>query len=97
MNIGILQLDLKIGDALNLKDKRRVIRSLKDKWHHHHNVSVAEVDFLNHPQHAMLGVALVGTDARYMEGALTRLVEQVKHERRAELLDFRIEIINGRD
>jgi len=97
MNIGILQLDLKIGDALNLKDKRRVVRSLKDKWHHHHNVSVAEVDFQDHPQHALLGVALVGTDARHMESTLTRLVEHVKHERLAELLDFRIEIIDGRD
>jgi hypothetical protein len=32
-----------------------------------------------------------------MEGTLTRLVEHVKNERLAELLDFRIEIISGRD
>jgi uncharacterized protein YlxP (DUF503 family) len=97
MLIGILQLDLRIGDALNLKDKRRIVRSLKDKWHHHHNVSVAEVDALDHPQHAMMGVALVGNDARHMESTLSRLVEAVKKERYAELLDFRIEIVSGRD
>lgn len=97
MLIGILQLDLKIGDALNLKDKRKIVRSLKDKWHHHHNVSVAEVDHLDHPQHAMMGVALVGNDARHMESTLSKLVEHVRRERYAELLDFRIEIVSGRD
>ena len=95
MLIGILQLELKIGDALNLKDKRRVVKSLKDKWHHHHNVSVGEVDYLDHPQHALLGVAMVGNDAKHLESTLTKLVEHVRHERLAELLDFQIEVITG--
>ncbi|HVX86587.1 MAG TPA: DUF503 domain-containing protein [Phycisphaerae bacterium] len=97
MLIGILQLDLKIGDALNLKDKRKIVRSLKDKWHHHHNVSAAEVDFHDHPQHALIGVAMVGSDARQLESSLAKLVESVKRERYAELLDFRIEVVSGRD
>jgi uncharacterized protein YlxP (DUF503 family) len=96
MLIGILQLELRIGDALNLNDKRKLLRSLKDRWHHHHNVSVAEVDHLNHPQHALLGVAMVGADARKLESALARMVEHVKRERRAELLDFQIEVVAGR-
>ncbi len=93
MNIGILQVDLKIGDAMNLREKRGILRSLKDRWHHHHNVSVAEVDFQDHPQHAMLGLVMVGNDARFLESALAKLVEHLKKERRAELLDFQIEII----
>lgn len=96
MLIGILQLELRIGDALNLKDKRRLLRSLKDKWHHHHNVSLAEVDHLDHPQHALLGIAMVGTDAQKLESSLARLVEHVKRERYAELLDFQIEVVSGR-
>ena len=97
MLIGILQLELRIGDALNLREKRKVIRSLKDKWHHHHNVSVAEVDYLDTPQHALMGVVLAGSDAQHMESTLSKMVESVKKERYAELLDFRIEIISGRD
>ena len=96
MLIGILQLELRIGDALNLSDKRKIVRSLKDRWHHHHNVSVAEVDHLDHPQHALLGITMVGTDARQLESSLARLVEHVKRERRAELLDFQIEVVAGR-
>jgi uncharacterized protein len=96
MLIGILQLELRLGDALNLRDKRKTLRSLKDRWHHHHNVSVAEVDHLTHPQHALLGIAMVGTDARQLESSLARLVEHVKRERHAELLDFQIEVAAGR-
>lgn len=97
MLIGILQLELRIGDALNTREKQRILRSLKDKWHHHHNVSVAEVDYQELPQNAILGVAMVGHDAPHLESSLSRLVESVRRERKAELIDFRIEIVSGRD
>jgi len=96
MLIGILQLELKIGDALNPREKRRILRSLKDKWHHHHNVSVAEVDAVDHPQQAVLGIAMVGTDAARLDSSLSKLVVHLRQERLAELLDYRIEIISGR-
>ena len=89
-------MELRIGDALNLKDKQRILRSLKDRWHHHHNVSVAEVEHLDHAQHALMGVAMVGNDAKHLESSLAKMVEQVKRERYAELLDFRIEVVSGR-
>jgi len=96
MLIGILQLDLKIGDAMNLRDKRRILNSIKDRWRHHQNVSVAEVDQQDHPQHAVLGIAMVGNEASFLDSSLSKLVEQLKQERYAELLDYRIEIISGR-
>jgi len=96
MLIGILQLELRIGDALNLRDKRRILRSLKDRWHHHHNVSVAEVDLLEHPQNALLGIVLAGSDAQHMESTLSKIVEQARRERYVELVDFQIEVVSGR-
>ncbi len=91
-------MELRIGDALNLREKRRIVNALRDKWHHHHNVSVAEAaDYADHPQHAVMGVALMGNDARQVESALSRLVEHVRNERQAELMDYRIEIIASRD
>ncbi|MCL2647298.1 MAG: DUF503 domain-containing protein [Phycisphaerales bacterium] len=97
MLIGILQLELRIGDALNLSGKRKYLRSLKDRWHHHHNVSVVEVDYLDHPQHTILAVVLAGTDAKKMESTLSKLVDSTNKNRYTELQDFRIEIISGRD
>ncbi len=93
MNIGILQVDMRISDAWNLKEKRRIVKSLMDRWRHSHNVSVAEVDFQDHPQHAMIGVVMVATEVPNLERALSRLVESARLHRGAELLDFRIEIL----
>ncbi len=93
MNVGILQISIRIGDALNARDKRRILRSLKDRWHHHHNVSVAEVGDPDHPQHALLGIAMVGNEVRYLESALSKMVHAVEMERRLELLDYQIEIL----
>jgi uncharacterized protein len=96
MLIGILQLELSLGDAANLRDKRKILRSLKDRWHHHHNVSVAEVDYQEDPQQALLGVVMAGSDAQQLESTLAKLVEQTKRERQAELVDFQIEVVAGR-
>lgn len=96
MLIGILQLEMRIGDALNVREKSRIVKSLKDKWHHHHNVSVAEVDYQDAPQHTLMAVVLAGTDARKMESSLSKLVDHARRERYAELVDYQIEIVSGR-
>src|SRR5258707_366794 len=58
MMVGILQFELLIRGSESLKDKRRVIRSLKDRLHREHLVSVAEVGLLDNPRAARLGLAL---------------------------------------
>lgn len=96
MLIGVLQLELVIGDASTAGEKRKILRSLKDRWHHHHNVSVAEVDYLDDPGRSLMAVVMVGTDARQLESSLSKIVDHLKHERYAELQDFQIEIVSGR-
>ncbi len=93
MHVGILQLDLSIPEALTLKDKRRVILSLKDRISHGHNVSIAEVDRLDEYQRCIMGVAMVGNDRRYVEGGLMKIVDMVKMSSGANLLDFQLDFV----
>ena len=93
MVVGVLQLELRIGDAMSLKDKRRVVKSLKDRIAHRHNVSIAEVAALDEHRRAVLGVAMVSNDGRYVEGALSKLVDFVRANPQAELLDYDIELM----
>ena len=78
MTIGVLQLELGVIDAMSLKDKRRVIKSIKDRIAHAHNVSIAEVGALDEHRRSILGVAMVSNDSRYVEGALSKLVDFVR-------------------
>jgi uncharacterized protein len=93
MTIGVLQLELRIPDAMSLKDKRRVIKSLKDRISHAHNVSIAEVGALDEHRRSIIGLAMVGNDRRYVEGALSKLVDIVRAVPQASLMDFSIELL----
>jgi uncharacterized protein YlxP (DUF503 family) len=93
MTIGVLQLEIGIGDAMSLKDKRRVVLSLKDRIAHGHNVSIAEVGALDEHRRAILGIAMVSNESRYVEGALTKLVDFVKMVPQVNLIDYQIELL----
>lgn len=93
MTIGVLQLELSVTDAMSLKDKRRVIKSLKDRIAHRHNVSIAEVGALDEHRRSIIAVAMVSNDSRYVQGALSKLVDFVRTVHQADLMDYQIELL----
>ena len=93
MTVGVLQLELSVTDAMSLKDKRRVIKSLKDRIAHAHNVSVAEVGALDEHRRSVLGFAMVANDSAYVEGALSKLVDFVRTVRSVDLIDYQIDLL----
>ena len=93
MTIGVLQLELRIADAMSLKDKRRVIKSLIDRIAHGHNVSIAEVGALDEHRRSIIGIAMVANDGRYVQGALSKLVDFVRIVPQVSLTDYKIELL----
>ena len=93
MIIGVLELELAIYESFSLKDKRRVIKSLKDRIAHAHNVSIAEVGGLDEHRRSEIGIAMVSNDSGYVEGALSKLVDYVKNDPRVDLLSWNIELM----
>ncbi len=75
MPVATLTLHLRIEHAHSLKDRRQVVRSLKDKLRHGFNISVAELDEAVTWQSAVIGVAAVSSSRTYLEGQLQQ-VEQ---------------------
>jgi uncharacterized protein YlxP (DUF503 family) len=74
MPIAYLTLELRIEGAHSLKDKRQVIRSLKDRLRHSFNISIAEIDVTDLWQRATLGIVSISGSRDYLEG-LMRNVE----------------------
>ena len=93
MTIGVLQLEIAIHDAMSLKDKRRVVKSIKDRIAHGHNVSIAEVGALDQHRRSILGVAMVSNDSKYVEGALSKLVDFVRAVPQVDLIDYQIDLM----
>ena len=70
MVIGVRCIELHVAGAHSLKDKRSVVKSLKDRLHNEFNVSVAETGRLDAWQAAELTICVVSTDRRHAESVL---------------------------
>ncbi len=70
MPIACLTLELRIEAAHSLKDKRQVVRSVKDRLRAHFNVSVAELDSVDAWQRATIGVAGISDSRDYVKGLM---------------------------
>lgn len=68
--IGVLTLEIRVEDSHSLKDKRHVVKGLKDRLRHRFNVSVAEVDGQDTWQRSTIVVVNVSKDRAYAEQAL---------------------------
>ncbi|GIK19867.1 MAG: DUF503 domain-containing protein [Leptolyngbya sp. PLA2] len=97
MVIGVLQFELVIPESGSLKDKRRVVRSLRDRLHREHMVSVAEVAAQDSVNIAVMAAAVVATDGRRAGEVLDHVAEKLRSLRDAELGSVRRDILQGED
>lgn len=72
--IGALTLELRIEESHSLKDKRQVVKSLKEKLRARHNVAVAEVEHQDVWQRSVVAAVTVASDQTVAENTL-RAVE----------------------
>ncbi len=90
MAIVSLTLEIRIEMAHSLKDRRQVVRSLKEKLRHGFNVSVAELDEAVTWQSATIGVTAISSSRDYLSG-LMRQVEnaavRITNDLGAEITD----------
>jgi uncharacterized protein len=92
MIVGTLRIRLLLREARSLKDKRQVVKSIKDKLHNNFNVSVAEIEAQDNRQLAVLGFAMVSNEANALKKALSQIVEALRVHPVAEMLDYEIEV-----
>ena len=91
--VGVLDIRLVIRSANTLKDKRRIIKSLKDRIKNNFNVSVSETGTLDHCKYSKLGIAMVGNDKRYINSTLSNLINMFRCAVSVELVDYHLEFI----
>jgi len=78
MPIATLTLELAIEHAQSLKDRRQVVRSLKDKLRHGFNISIAELDDALLWNRATLGVVAISSSTAYLSGQLREVEDAAR-------------------
>jgi uncharacterized protein YlxP (DUF503 family) len=92
--IAFLTIELRIEAAHSLKDKRQVLRSLKDKLRASFNISVAELDATDLWQRATVGVVSISGSHDYLRGLMEkveRAATRIANNAGAEIADSFIE------
>lgn len=100
MPIAYLTLEIRIEAAHSLKDKRQVVRSLKDRLRNSFNISIAEIDVTDLWQRATLGVVSISGSRDYLDG-LMRNVEReavrLANNNGAEVVDSFVDFLEMGD
>ena len=76
----MIQLIFEIPDVDSLKEKRRIIRSIKDKLQGRFHMSAAEVDLQDSLSFGQIGGALVSNDKTFGESVLHKAFEMIENE-----------------
>jgi hypothetical protein len=94
--IAFLTLELQIEAAHSLKDKRQVLRSLKDRLRSSFNISVAELDPSNIWNRATIGVVSISDSRDYLDGLMRnveRAATRITNNHGAEIADSFVEYL----
>jgi hypothetical protein len=85
MIVGVLTLELFFPYARSLKDKRRILRGFKDRVRRH-NVALAEVDFQDKWQRALVGVVTLNSQQAVVEEVLGRVLADARNLQEGEVV-----------
>jgi uncharacterized protein YlxP (DUF503 family) len=93
MMIGSLQVELYLPGCGSLKEKRMILKSLKERIRNQLNVSAAEVEYMDKWQRSVLGFTSVSNNAARAREVLENTVKMIERDGRVQIIDQLIEIL----
>ena len=93
MAVGLLTLEIYIPDSRSLKDKRQVLRSLKDRLRGRFNVAVAELDYQDSLQHSQVGIVSISNNAAHLEQSLRTVLNDAEELLGRDLASHELEML----
>ena len=91
MIVGVCTIELRLPETRSLKGKRQILKSITTRVKNNFNVAIAEVDYQDKWQRALLGVAVVSTAHDHANSILSKVINFVESMYLAEILDCHIE------
>ena len=90
MIVSMIQLIFEIPDAGSLKEKRKVISSMKDKLRRRFQMSAAEIDLQDSLSFGQIGAALVSNSRSFGESVMHKAFEMIERDFPIRIQDMKI-------
>jgi len=91
--VGILTVDLFLGEANSLKEKRRMLKSVIDRVRTRFNVSVAEVGDQDTWQRSRLGISFVSSERAHVHKVFSSVIRFIEKQGTVLITDYKTEIL----
>ena len=91
MVVAVGEVQVHLPESRSLKDKRQVLKSLKERVRNRFNVSISEVDFTDLWQRSTVGIAVVSTETTHADDVLAKVVEFIERDGRVQVLEVSVE------
>jgi uncharacterized protein len=95
--VGVCRLTLMAPESHSLKEKRMILRSIKDRTRLKFNVAIAEVGAQDNWQEAVLGFAVVANERRFVQEMVEKIVNYIDGLAIAKIIDDEKDIIQYGD
>lgn len=93
MIVGVLTVDLFLGESNSLKEKRRVLKSLIERVKNRFNVSIAEVGEHDTWQRSVIGVSFVGSGQAHVHKVLASVIRFIEKQGNIVITDYKTELL----
>ena len=94
MVVGVCHLDLVLPQGSSLKGKRQIIKSIVTRVKNKFNVSISEVGGHDLWQRARMGICLVGTDKRFINSSLDKVIDYIEGLGVLEVVNAKMEFLH---
>ncbi len=93
MVVGVLTVDLFMGEAGSLKEKRKILRSLLDRIRNRFHVSAAEVGAQDTWKRSTIGIACVSCELSHASQVLAAVVNFIERQGTVLIIDYQTELL----
>ena len=92
--IGILQVVYHFPHSQNLKEKRQILRSLKQILRKKFNISISEIDYKNLWQKSLIGISMISDNKKFVDKIFNKIIEEFNYSKKGYILDYNTEYIH---
>ena len=91
MVVAVGEVQIHLPESRSLKDKRQVLKSVKERVRNRFNVSISEVDFADLWQRSTMAIAVVSTETTHADEVLAKAIEFIERDGRLQVLEVSVE------
>ena len=93
MCIGYCQVELFFPESASLKDKRNILRRLKDRLSCRYNLSIAEIGHQKLWQRAQVGMVMISNDPALVDRSFQGIRAEIESIQPGEILEFNVDFL----